>query len=153
MNTEKAKEIIENIFKLMGTPAESVSYSHNDKRGHIFSVKSVSFSEVSIFKTELNRDIVYLIKRIFDKQANTDTGFRCTIDINDQQSEADAKIKEKALAVAEEARSLKTDILMDPMSSYERMIVHSALSDQTDIGTESVGEGRDRRIKVKYLPV
>ena len=59
----------------------------------------------------------------------------------------------KALNIAEEARNLKTDILMDPMSSYERMVVHSTLAGTPDISTESIGEGRERRIKVKYLAV
>ncbi len=59
----------------------------------------------------------------------------------------------KALNVAEEARNLKTDILMEPMSSYERMVVHSTLAGIPDISTESVGLGKDRRLKVKYLAI
>lgn len=155
METEKAKKIIEDIFGFMGTPAEEVVYNLDAKRGHVFTVKSAEFEKVSVAKgDEVARDLVYLLKRIFNKSTLPgEEIFKCTIDINDQQSKADAKIKAKALAAAEEARSLKTDVLMEPMSSYERMVAHSTLSGLDDVSTESVGEGRERRLKVKYLSI
>jgi len=154
MDTENAKKIIEQVFALIGTPTESVSYSLNEKRGHVFSVKSVEFEKVSIEREDVGRDMVYLLKRIFNKSSLPgEEIFKCTIDINDQQSKADTRIKMKALNTAEEARNLKTDVLMDAMSSYERMVVHSTLAGQPDISTESVGEGKERKVKVKYLSI
>lgn len=138
----------------MGTPAESVVYKLDEKRGHTFTIKSVEFEKISAVREDVTRDLVFLLKRIFNK--NTAPGeeiFKCTIDINDLQSKSDAKIKAKALEAAEEARKLKTDVLMDPMSSYERMVAHSTLAGVADISTESVGEGRERRLKVKYLSI
>jgi len=153
MDTKKAQKIIEEIFNLLGLPIESVSYSLDDKRGHVFSVKSAEFEKVSLGKEEMVKDLVYLLKRLFNKGIIGEESFKCTVDINDLQSKTDDKIKVKALSAADEARKLKTDILLDPMSSYERMVVHSTLSDSVDITTESVGEGRERRIKIKYLAV
>jgi spoIIIJ-associated protein len=154
MDTEKAKKIITETFNLLGLPIESLEYTADEKLGHIFSVKSAEFERVSAERPDLAKDLVYLFKRIFNK--NSPPGeeiFKCTIDINDMQSKADARIKMKAMNAAEEARNLKTDVLMDPMSSYERMVVHSALAGLPDISTESVGEGRERKVKVKYLAV
>ena len=154
MDIEKAKKVIVDIFQLIGTPAELVTYKLDEKRGHVFTIKSSEFEKISVARDDLARDLVYLLKRIFNK--NTVAGeeiFKCTIDINDLQSKADARIKAKALETADEARRLKTDVLMDPMSSYERMVAHSALSGLPDISTESIGEGRERRLKVKYLSI
>ena len=153
MDTKKAQKIIEEIFQLINMPTESVSYSLDEKRGHIFSIKSAEFERVSLGKEEMVKDLVYLLKRLFNKNSVGEEVFKCTVDINDLQSKTDDKIKIKALNAAEEARRLKTDVLLDPMSSYERMVVHSTLSDGIDISTESVGEGRERRIKVKYLAI
>ena len=154
MDTEKAKKIIEQIFNLVGAPAESISYSSNDKRGHVFSVKSAEFERLSSEREDLARDLVYLLKRIFNKSALPgEETFKCTIDINDLQSKADARIKMKALNAAEEARNLKTDVVMEPMSSYERLVVHSTLSGSPDISTESTGVGKERKVKVKYLAI
>lgn len=153
MDFEKAKKTIEQVFILIGTPTESVDYFFDEKRGHVFLVKSLEFEKVCSENSVIVKDLVYLLKRIFSKNTVNEEMFKCTIDINDQQSKIDDKIKIKALKAAEEAKSLKTDVLMDPMSSYERMIIHSTLADSIDISTESVGEGKERRVKVKYLAI
>lgn len=154
METDKAKKIIEEVFRLIGSPAEEVSYHLDDKRGHVFVVKSAEFEKISAGREDITRDLIYLFKRMFNKTtAHGEEMFKCTIDINDLQSKADLKIKTKALEAAEEARRLKADVLMDPMSSYERMVAHSTLSGSSDITTESIGEGRERRLKVKYLSI
>jgi len=154
MDTEKNKKVIEQIFNLMGTPVESVVYSPDEKKGHVFSIKSAEFEKVSLEREDIARDLVYLLKRIFNKSTLPgEEIFKCTIDINDLQSKADDKIRLKALNAAEEAKNLKTDVLMNPMSSYERMVVHSTLAGSPDITTESVGEGRERKVKVKYLAI
>ena len=154
MDPKKAQKIIEEILALMTIPFESVDYRADEKRGHVFSVKSAEFERLSPEKEDLGRDLVYLFKRIFNQKAKPgEELFKWTIDINDRQSKADARIKMKALNSAEEARNLKTDVTMDPMSSYERMVVHSTLTGQPDISTESTGEGRDRRVKIKYLSI
>ena len=154
MDTEKAQKTIEQIFTLLGISFESITYAADEKRGHIFSIKSAEFEKLTSEKDDLTRDLVYLLKRMFNKNAFPgEETFKCTIDINDQQSKSDAKIKMKALNVAEEAKNLKTDVVMEPMSSYERMVVHSTLAGMSDISTESIGEGKERKVKVKYLAI
>ena len=154
MDTEKAKIIIEQVLKLIGIPVEGVVYTLDEKRGHVFSVKSDEFERVATEREDLARDLVYLLKRMFNKNALPgEEIFKCTIDINDRQSRADAQIKMKALNAAEEARNLKADVTMNAMSSYERMVVHSTLAGLSDITTESIGLGKERKVKVKYLAV
>jgi spoIIIJ-associated protein len=154
MDSERAKTIIEQTFSLLGIPTESVIYSLDDKRGHIFSIKSAEFEKVSLERPDLAKDLVYLLKRLFNKNSLPgEELFKCTIDINDLQSKSDARIKMRALNAAEEAKNLKTDVTLEPMSSYERMVVHSTLAGLSDISTESVGEGRDRKVKIKYLSI
>lgn len=150
MNTEKAKKIIEDVLKLAGVPAESVVYNLDEKRGHVFVVESSELRRLSETREDIVRDTVYLLKKMFDQASPGGESFKCTIDINGEQTKKDSAIKMKALNAAESARSLKADVLMDPMSSYERMVVHSTLAGQPGISTESVGEGRDRKIKVLF---
>jgi predicted RNA-binding protein Jag len=154
MDNEKAKRIIEEVFNKLGLPVESLVYSLDEKRGHIFSVKSAELERISMEREDVVKDLVYLLKRMFNKNSLPgEELFKCTIDINDMQSKSDAKIKMKALNAAEEARNLKTDIVMEPMSSYERMVVHSTLAGSPDITTESIGIGKERRLKIKYLSI
>ncbi len=53
--------------------------------------------------------------------------------------------------LAKRARSFKIDVEMDPMTSYERMLVHSHLEGRPNIKTESIGEGKERRLVIKFV--
>ncbi len=150
MTPEQATQIIKEVFNKLGFTSEVV-YLNNPSRGHIFTISAPEYAVYIGERDDITRDLIFLLKRIFNKEG-VET-FRCTIDINGDQSRRDAYIKMKALNAAEEARSLKTDVLLPPMSSYERMIVHSALVDQNDITTESVGEGKNRQVKVKFSTI
>ena len=60
------------------------------------------------------------------------------------------RIRDKALEMAEKAIIFKRDIELEPMSSFERMLVHSALADKPNIETESSGDGIFRKVSIKF---
>ena len=72
------------------------------------------------------------------------------IDVNDYRTKQIKDIEAKALMMAERARSFQYDVELSPMSSYERLIVHTILQDAPNVKTESQGEGRSRRVVIKY---
>ena len=49
-----------------------------------------------------------------------------------------------------EVQSTKITAALDPMNSYERRFVHNLVSEYKNLTTESIGEGRDRRVTIKY---
>ena len=53
--------------------------------------------------------------------------------------------------MAERARYFKSNIEVDPMSAFERRVVHEFLAGETDLKTESTGYGPTRRVVIKYL--
>ncbi len=81
----------------------------------------------------------------------TDPEAKFAIDVNDYRSFQIEKLKIKAKMLANRAKDMKVSIEMEPMSSYERLIIHGALNGEANIATESIGEGRDRRIVIKYV--
>ena len=52
--------------------------------------------------------------------------------------------------MAERARSFQYDVELSPMSAYERLIVHTTLQGAPQVKTESQGEGRNRRVVIRY---
>lgn len=153
MDIEKAKKIINDIFTFINSPIDSLNYEFIDKKGHYFSINSSKFE--SLYGNDVfERDLMFILKKIISKNNDLEEGaFKCTIDINNRQSKLDDLIRIKALKAAEAAKKLKMDIIMDSMSSYERMIVHSTLAGEVDITTGSEGIGKDRKIIVKYLAI
>jgi len=72
------------------------------------------------------------------------------IDVNDYRAKQIKDLQNKALMMAERARSFQYDVELSPMSSYERLIIHTTLQDAPNVKTESQGEGRNRRVVIKY---
>jgi spoIIIJ-associated protein len=73
------------------------------------------------------------------------------VDINDFQKKHIESIRAVAHMMSERARYFKSNIEVDPMSAFERRIVHEFLSEATDLKTESVGFGPSRRVVIKYI--
>jgi len=84
-------------------------------------------------------------------QGKKSEGPRILVDINGFQKKRVDNVRATAHMMAERARYFKSNIEVDPMSAFERRIVHEFLSDATDLKTESMGEGSARRVVIKYL--
>lgn len=72
------------------------------------------------------------------------------VDVNDYRSKQIKDLQSKALMLAERARSFQYDVELTPMSAYERLIIHTTLQGAPHVKTESQGEGRNRRVVIKY---
>ncbi len=72
------------------------------------------------------------------------------VDVNDYRTRQIKDLQAKALMMAERARSFQYDVELSPMSAYERLIVHTTLQGAPDVKTESEGEGRSRRVVIRY---
>jgi spoIIIJ-associated protein len=95
--------------------------------------------------------IDYLVKKIAEKRAGSEERSPLfLVDVNDYRTRQIKDIQAKALIMAERARSFQYDVELTPMSAYERLIVHATLADSPNVKTESHGEGKNRRIVIKY---
>lgn len=81
----------------------------------------------------------------------TQTGefVKVSIDIGDYKQRKQDKIVVLAKKIAREVGRTKIEAKLDPMNSYERRLVHSALADNKYVTTESVGEEPNRAIVIK----
>jgi spoIIIJ-associated protein len=73
------------------------------------------------------------------------------IDINDFQKKRVDNVRAVAHMMGERARYFKSNIEVDPMSAFERRVIHEFFSDATDLKTESIGFGPSRRVVIKYI--
>ena len=82
---------------------------------------------------------------------------RICFDANDRRILRIEELRMSALAAAERVKKSKAPFHFSPMNSRERRILHLALRDETDVRSESVGEGPIRQVVVvpfdlKVLP-
>jgi spoIIIJ-associated protein len=73
---------------------------------------------------------------------------RITIDAENYRERREENLRSLALRVAQQVRNYRRSIALEAMPPHERRIVHIALADSKDIGTESIGEGDERRVVI-----
>jgi spoIIIJ-associated protein len=93
-----------------------------------------------------------LVKKIAEKRVPPEAAqdMHFLVDVNDYRVKQIKDLQTKALMMAERARSFQYDVELSPMSAYERLIVHTTLQDAPNVKTESAGEGKSRRVVIKY---
>jgi spoIIIJ-associated protein len=147
---EKVKKFIKDFLDIMEIPNVTVDSSFDEERGiDTFTIRT-DFGGMLIGRDgERFSSFVHLVKKMIAK--NEGEEYKVSIDVNNFQKSLTEKLRNKALILSNQARDFKKNVEMEPMSSYERMIVHDALAGQNNIKTESDGVGRMRHVVIKYV--
>jgi len=71
-----------------------------------------------------------------------------TVDVAGYKKRRVESLQGLALYLAEQVKSRRRAITMEPMPADERRIVHLTLADNPDVTTQSIGEGESRKVVV-----
>ena len=71
------------------------------------------------------------------------------LDVGDYRQKKEELLRNIAQGAAEKVKKGGHSIVLDPMNASERRIVHLTLVDFAGITTESVGEGKNRRVVIR----
>ena len=88
---------------------------------------------------------------VVNQHINKEIGktYKFIIDINSYKEKREKQLVQLAKRVAREVASSKIEVKMDSMNSYERRIIHNALTNNKRVYTESEGEEPNRCVVVK----
>ncbi len=159
MDSNQIKELIETLLKHMEIVCEGIEVDDSDGRER-FSIKTPDSHKLIGAKGAHLLAFNHLVKKIVaSKGERTRPGEASGaapektffIDVNGYQEAAVENIKNVARVMGDRARSFKTNVELEPMSSYERMVIHAFFQEAKDLKTESVGEGDKRRVVIKYV--
>lgn len=78
--------------------------------------------------------------------------FRILLDIGNYKDKKYSRVIHEAKKVAKEVLSTHVDAKLEPMTPDERKKVHNALTSWKNIKTESIGDGKNRAVVIKYVP-
>jgi spoIIIJ-associated protein len=71
-----------------------------------------------------------------------------TVDVGGYKKHRRDSLQRLALYLAEQVKSRRRSITMEPMPADERRMVHLALADDPDVTTQSIGEGENRKVVI-----
>ena len=79
-----------------------------------------------------------------------DTRIRVLLDTENYRDRHRVYLEDLAKKTADKVLKSKRDFMLDPMSSYERRIIHTCLQDNEYISTYSVGDEPNRKIVISF---
>lgn len=146
---KKLEETVSELISKMGFQAEVVvKKSEEDERETFVCDLKTDESNFLIGQYGVNLQSLQHIARIIVRKKIEDK-INFVLDVNSYRKEKNESVIKTARSLVEQALGEKRAVVMRPMSSYERRIVHLELSKDERIKTESIGEGEDRRVVIK----
>lgn len=147
--TQTIKKIIEDFLNKLTVEFDTVEMIESEV--HPTLLIKTSDSGVLIGNNgESLRALNHLVKKIVEKKLSGEDKLQFLLDVNGYHEKKMETLKNQAKILAERARMFKSNVEMSPMNAYERMIIHATFSNDNDIETESEGEGKMRRVVLKY---
>ncbi len=139
------KECINKILKLMNIEANlEVRVREKNIDIKIFS----NNNSILIGKDGKNLESLQNILRQI-LLSNVESDFRVNLDIENYREKKVSNLERTAKRIAREVARTKVEAKLEPMNSYERRIVHNALTNNKYVYTESIGEEPNRCVVIK----
>ena len=146
--SQQLEKRIKEFFLKMGYEVE-LKISRNDK---IFKVdiQTKNSQELIGEKGKTLMEIQHILNAIFKKEIKNEIFI--DLDIEGYKERKIKYLKELARSVADEVALTKKEKILEPMSAYERRIIHLELASRPDVITESIGKEPKRRVAIKPYP-
>ena len=136
------KVILEKILELLGFPATVEEHAMDD--GIILDVKTEDSGRLIGRQGQTLTDLQYISNRILFQQDATSP--KVLVDVGGYRAQAREALVKKAREAAEKVRRWGSVVELEPMSAFDRRIIHHALKEDPDIETQSVEvEGTDKK--------
>jgi len=142
------KNIITSMLDSLGVLYSDVEITTDDT-GTVFMIRTEDARQLIGYRGATLSALNHIVKRIVEKEEN-DKDTRFSVDVNEYQKETNDQLRLRAKMLADRVRSLSSKTELEPMTAYERMIIHTTLESIPDIHTESVGKGHERRVVISY---
>lgn len=148
---ETAIEIISELLTKMHVSSGVSGYvtEPDDLTGQRVNIIEISGEDLGVLigpRGETLDSLQYLSRLMVAHKLHRRANF--VVDVEGFRQRREQALTRLAERMAEKARQRGEAISLEPMSAYERRIVHMALRNAPDVYTESTGEGKQRRVRI-----
>jgi spoIIIJ-associated protein len=141
----QSKVILEKILGTLGFPATVEEHKLGDDL--ILDVKTEESGRLIGRQGQTLSDLQYIVNRIQFQQDQSAP--KVMVDVGGYRSQAQEALVKKAQAAAEKVRRWGDAVELEPLSAFDRRIVHQALKNDPDIETQSVEvEGTEKKVLI-----
>ena len=150
---EVAKGVLETLLARMGLVASVVSQTkppvEAGKGGSPVIALDITGDDLGILIGRRGQTLValqYVVRLILAHQVKARVPV--VIDVEGYKQRRYEALQALALRVAEQVKARERAFALEPMSAYERRIIHLTLAGDPDVTTESTGEGEARKVVI-----
>ncbi len=148
---EAAVEVLSELLDKMHVTAQvSVSQSEpDDLTGQRVNVVAINGEDLTMLigpRGETLDALQFLGRLMVAHKLHRRANF--VVDVEGYRQRRVQALTRLAERMADKARQRGEPISLEPMTAYERRIIHMALRDVADVYTESAGEGKQRRVRI-----
>ena len=150
---EVAKSVLERLLTEMGVVASVIIQAKATIEGEEEAAAPIALdiegNDLGILIGRRGQTLSYLqhiVRLIVAHQIKT--WIPIIIDVEGYKQRRYEALKALAWRLAEQVKVRGVPFSLEPMSAYERRIIHLALSDHPDVTTQSVGEGEARKVVI-----
>lgn len=144
VDTTEISNIIGTILAKIGVPGEVEREVWFDTP--FFVVKT---EEAPLLIGEQGQNLEALSHIVHKIAGKTDPTPKFVLDVNWYMKKHFEELRDRALMGAERVKYFKKEVMLQPMTSFERRVIHLTLQDRADIRTESSGYGAQRHVVIK----
>jgi spoIIIJ-associated protein len=136
------KETLEKILTSLGFPA--TVEEHKLEEGLLLEVKTDDAGRLIGRQGQTLADLQYVTNRLLFQQDTTAP--KVMVDVGGYRAQAREALVKKARDAAEKVRRWGDAVELEPMTAFDRRVVHQAIKDDPDVETHSVEvEGTDKK--------
>lgn len=148
---EEAKKIIENFIKeLLPRIDNSLSYTIKVEDSIIYIDINGDAAGILIgYRGETLNAMQTILSNIANRNFNNK--IRIVLNIENYREKREKVLEELAQKVSKTVLKTGKSVTLEPMSAYERKIIHSKLQDNNKVETYSIGEGDNRRVVISKI--
>ncbi len=151
MESASLIQLVEKLLSLLDVSVESVTVGGTHRT--VVAVTSPESQKLIGDGGETLRALNMIAKRLVEAKETKENGKDAAtfiIDVNGYLEAQLEGVRNSARQLAQRARLFKHDVELEPMSAYERLVVHELFAEDPEIETQSAGEGKFRHIVLKY---
>ncbi|KAB2653817.1 MAG: KH domain-containing protein [Verrucomicrobia bacterium] len=136
------KDTLDKLLSLLGFPATIEEHKIED--GIFLDVKAEDSGRLIGRQGQTLSDLQYITNRLLFQQDQTVP--KVTVDVSGYRAQARESLVKKIQEAAEKVRRWGDPVELEPMSAFDRRVVHQTLRDDPDIETQSIElEGTDKK--------
>jgi len=143
---QKVSEILDNIFKITGE--ENLEYKIEKNNNQIIlEINGDKVAHLIGYKGKTIESLQSLLNAMLQRE--DEEYAKIFVEINGYKKQKEEKLKRLANKMADNVIRFRRSIKLEPMSAYERLIIHTELAKREDVETESFGEEPRRRVVIR----